>query len=191
MMHEVLHRQHLIYLQRELVSAYTLKEFPSLQMLWWYMTGSNSVGSASAESHSAAPASSKSSTAATAASKSAAKSSPGSPTSAAAAIPAAETTAAATETPTAAAETTTAVTSSPAAAAESAAGPISPAAKHRVEAGSALGRRRPVFIVPAATAAESAALESTRRPLGLKTAEADGIHAVATGVELAKLAHHL
>jgi hypothetical protein len=189
MVNEGLHRQHLIYLQRELVSAYTLKEFPSLQMLWWNMTGSSSVGLASAESHSAAPASSKSSTAATAASKPAAKSSPGAPTSAAAAIPAAETTAAATETPTAAAKTTTAVTSSPAAAAESAAGPISPAAKHRVEAGSSLGRWRPVFIVPAA--AESSALESTRRPLGLKTAEADGIHAVATGVELAKLAHHL
>jgi hypothetical protein len=153
------------------------------------MTCSSSVGSASAESHSAAPASSKSSTAATAA---ASKSSPGSPTSAAAAIPAAETTAAAAETSTTAettaAKTTAAVTSSPAAAAESAAGPISPAAKHRVEAGSALGRRRPVFIV---AATESSALESTRRPLGLKTAEADGIHAVAAGVELAKLAHHL
>jgi hypothetical protein len=194
MVYEVLHRQHLIYLQRGLVSGvlwshpsayYTLDKFPSLQMLWWYMTCSSSVGSASAESHSAAPASAKSSTAAaTAASKSAAESSPGSPTSAAAsAIPAAETTAAATE-------TTTAVTSSPAAAAKSTAGPIAPAAKHRVEAGSALGRRRPVFIV-AAAAAESSALESTRRPLGLKTAEADGIHAVATGVELAKLAHHL
>jgi hypothetical protein len=151
-------------------------------MLWWYTTyKSSSVGSASAESHSTATASAKSSTAATSASKSAAKSSPGSPTSAAA-VPAAETTAAA-------AETTAAVTSSPAAASESAAGPISPAAKHRVEAGSALGRRRPVFIV--ADAAESSALESTRRPLGLKTAEADGIHAVAAGVELAKLTHHL
>jgi hypothetical protein len=153
------------------------------------MTCGSSVGSASAESHSATPASAKSSTAATtSASKSAAESSPGSPTSAAAAaIPAAETTAAAsTET---AAETTAAVTSSPAAAAKSAAGPISPAAKHRVEAGSALGRRRPVFIV--ATAAESSALKGTRRPLGLKTAEADGLHAVATGVQLAQLAHHL
>jgi hypothetical protein len=118
-----------------------------------------------------APASSKpSSTTTTSASKSAAESSPGSPTFAASAIPAAaEATAA---------EATAAIASSPAAAAESAAGP---AAKHRVDArGSALGRWRPVFIV--------SALEST---LGLKTAEVDGIHAVATGVELAKLAHHL
>jgi cytoskeletal protein RodZ len=164
-----------------------LTNFQGLQMLWWYTTCISSVGSASAESHSAAaPASAKSSTAATAASKPAAKSSTGAPTSAAAAVPAAETTTpAATETATI---TAAAVTSSPAAAAESAAGPISPAAKHRVEAGAALGRRRPVFIV---AAAESSALESTRRPLGLKTAEADGIHAVAAGVELAQLAHHL
>jgi hypothetical protein len=184
-------------------------------MLWWYMTCNRSEGSAPASckpssstatsaSTSAAESSPGSPTSATSAIPPAAETTaaiPAAETAAAipvaettTAIPAAETTAAipAAETTTAipaaettsaipAAETTVAITSSPAAAAESAFGPISPAAKHRViEAGSALGRRRPVFIV--------SALEST---LGLKTAEVDGLHAVATGVELAKLAHHL
>ena len=109
-------------------------------------------------------------------SESAAESPPGTPTAAAA-----ETTA-----PTV--ETTAAVISSPPAAAESPAGPVSPPTKHRVEAGSALGRRRPILIIAAETAP---AVKGTRRPLGLETSDADRFHTVTAGVQLAELAHHL